>query len=156
MGSAYRSGGGGGGGSGTRLAGASALSPKTPTRRNLFSYQSPGSASRTRERSRGGEGVDLMGGGSRIRAYGATTGSSDSPGGPPSLFSGSSMAGDVDTLDSPLHKAYSTSPVKAESQRLLQSPRRTPRMLSKVPFKVLDAPELAVSARSLTSYAKTR
>jgi len=41
------------------------------------------------------------------------------------------------------HKAYSLSPVKLESQRMLLSPRRTPRTMSKVPYKVLDAPELA-------------
>ncbi|MCJ1308842.1 substrate-specific activator of APC-dependent proteolysis [Agyrium rufum] len=38
---------------------------------------------------------------------------------------------------------YSLSPVKAESQRLLLSPRKQPRAVSKVPFKVLDAPDLA-------------
>lgn len=52
---------------------------------------------------------------------------------------------EASTLDSPTHKAYSLSPVKLESQRLLLSPRRAPRTLSKVPYKVLDAPELAVS-----------
>ncbi|KDN42521.1 WD40 repeat-like protein [Tilletiaria anomala UBC 951] len=106
-------------------------SPRTPSRRNLFSYQSPTSAS-SRDRRRAEGSV------SRVYA-----GSSDSPAGLPILFSGSSTAGDIESLDSPLHKAYSTSPVKAESQKLLQSPKRTPRTLSKVPFKVLDAPELA-------------
>lgn len=48
-------------------------------------------------------------------------------------------------LDSPTHERYSVSPVRYESQKLLLSPRKTPRSLSKVPFKVLDAPELAVS-----------
>ena len=38
---------------------------------------------------------------------------------------------------------YSLSPVRFESQRLLLSPRKAPRAVSKVPFKVLDAPELA-------------
>lgn len=38
---------------------------------------------------------------------------------------------------------YSLSPVRADSQRLLLSPRKTPRPVSKVPFKVLDAPDLA-------------
>lgn len=47
-------------------------------------------------------------------------------------------------LDSPAHEKYSASPVRYESQRMLLSPRKTPRALSKVPFKVLDAPELAV------------
>jgi cell division cycle 20-like protein 1 (cofactor of APC complex) len=51
------------------------------------------------------------------------------------------------SLDSPTHEKYSVSPVRYESQKLLLSPRKTPRSLSKVPFKVLDAPELAVSFR---------
>lgn len=46
-------------------------------------------------------------------------------------------------LDSPTHERYSASPVRYESQKLLLSPKKTPRTLSKVPFKVLDAPELA-------------
>ncbi len=38
---------------------------------------------------------------------------------------------------------YSLSPVRPDSQRLLLSPRKPPRAVSKVPFKVLDAPDLA-------------
>lgn len=38
---------------------------------------------------------------------------------------------------------YSLSPVKYSSQSMLLSPRKTPRTVSKVPYKVLDAPELA-------------
>lgn len=38
---------------------------------------------------------------------------------------------------------YSLSPVRYGSQQMLLSPRRQPRTVSKVPFKVLDAPELA-------------
>ncbi|KAF2971205.1 hypothetical protein GQX73_g2346 [Xylaria multiplex] len=38
---------------------------------------------------------------------------------------------------------YSLSPVRYNSQQMLLSPRRQPRAVSKVPFKVLDAPELA-------------
>ena len=38
---------------------------------------------------------------------------------------------------------YSLSPVRFDSQRLLLSPRKPPRAVSKVPFKVLDAPDLA-------------
>lgn len=37
---------------------------------------------------------------------------------------------------------YSLSPVKHSSQSMLLSPRKTPRAVSKVPYKVLDAPEL--------------
>ncbi|KAK4054192.1 substrate-specific activator of APC-dependent proteolysis [Microbotryomycetes sp. JL201] len=46
-------------------------------------------------------------------------------------------------LDSPTHERYSLSPVRQESQRLLLSPKRAMRKVSRVPFKVLDAPELA-------------
>ncbi|PHH83877.1 hypothetical protein CDD83_2879 [Cordyceps sp. RAO-2017] len=38
---------------------------------------------------------------------------------------------------------YSLSPVRLGSQQLLLSPRKQPRAVSKVPYKVLDAPELA-------------
>lgn len=38
---------------------------------------------------------------------------------------------------------YSLSPVKHSSQTMLLSPRKTPRHVSKVPYKVLDAPDLA-------------
>lgn len=37
---------------------------------------------------------------------------------------------------------YSTSPLSKSSEKLLLSPRRTTRKISKTPFKVLDAPEL--------------
>lgn len=47
-------------------------------------------------------------------------------------------------LDSPTHERYSLSPVRYESQKLLLRERKGMRQLSKVPFKVLDAPELAV------------
>lgn len=51
-------------------------------------------------------------------------------------------------LDSPTHDRYSLSPIKSDSQNILRSPRKAQRMLSKVPTKVLDAPELAVSSGS--------
>lgn len=38
---------------------------------------------------------------------------------------------------------FSVSPITLGSQRLLASPRKAPRHISKVPFKVLDAPDLA-------------
>ncbi|CAD0113071.1 unnamed protein product [Aureobasidium uvarum] len=41
------------------------------------------------------------------------------------------------------HPTPSLSPVKYSSQSMLLSPRKTPRAVSKVPYKVLDAPELA-------------
>lgn len=37
---------------------------------------------------------------------------------------------------------YSLSPVSGKSQKLLSSPRKQARKISKIPFKVLDAPEL--------------
>lgn len=40
-------------------------------------------------------------------------------------------------------EAYSTSPVRLESQRLLLQPRRKPRSIPSAPYKVLDAPDLA-------------
>lgn len=50
-------------------------------------------------------------------------------------------------LDDMLHEKYSLSPMGKESQKFLLSPRRPVRYMSKTPFKVLDAPELAVSSR---------
>ncbi|KAF7897285.1 hypothetical protein EAF00_005513 [Botryotinia globosa] len=38
---------------------------------------------------------------------------------------------------------YSVSPVRFNSQQMLMSPRKQPRVVSKVPYKVLDAPDLA-------------
>ena len=38
---------------------------------------------------------------------------------------------------------YSLSPMRGSSQSILQTPRKQPRPIAKVPYKVLDAPELA-------------
>ncbi|KAG6878869.1 hypothetical protein C0992_007075, partial [Termitomyces sp. T32_za158] len=46
-------------------------------------------------------------------------------------------------LDTPTDEAYSMSPVRPESRRLLESTRRSLRSVSKTPYRVLDAPELA-------------
>jgi len=43
----------------------------------------------------------------------------------------------------PQSNVYSLSPVRFDSQRLLLSPRKQVRSISKIPFKVLDAPDLA-------------
>ena len=43
----------------------------------------------------------------------------------------------------PNSETYSLSPIRLASQRALLSPRKAPRAISKVPFKVLDAPDLA-------------
>ena len=47
------------------------------------------------------------------------------------------------SLDDMSHERYSLSPVGKESQRVLMSPRKGVRQISRTPFKVLDAPELA-------------
>ena len=44
----------------------------------------------------------------------------------------------INELSSP----YSLSPVSSKSQKLLRSPRKASRKIAKIPFKVLDAPEL--------------
>lgn len=49
-------------------------------------------------------------------------------------------------LDSMDHERYSTSPVGKRTQDVLLSPRKAVRQISRTPFKVLDAPELAVSS----------
>ncbi|KAJ3215536.1 hypothetical protein HK099_006313 [Clydaea vesicula] len=46
------------------------------------------------------------------------------------------------TLDSPNSQKYSLTPISLDSQNLLTSPRKIPRHISKVPYKVLDAPDL--------------
>ncbi|KAG6828303.1 hypothetical protein H0H92_008468, partial [Tricholoma furcatifolium] len=46
-------------------------------------------------------------------------------------------------LDDPTDDAYSMSPVRAASRRLLESPRPQPRSVCKTPYRVLDAPDLA-------------
>jgi cell division cycle 20-like protein 1 (cofactor of APC complex) len=43
----------------------------------------------------------------------------------------------------PTDEAYSMSPVREESRQILESPRRQLRNVSKTPYRVLDAPELA-------------
>ena len=44
---------------------------------------------------------------------------------------------------------YSLTPVSSKSVKLLRSPRKASRKISKIPFKVLDAPELQVRRRNL-------
>ncbi|KAK2176413.1 hypothetical protein NP493_663g00012 [Ridgeia piscesae] len=46
------------------------------------------------------------------------------------------------SLESRVSSPYSLSPVGNKSQKLLRSPRKAVRKISKIPFKVLDAPEL--------------
>lgn len=57
--------------------------------------------------------------------------------------SGSNPVTPTRRLDTPNDESYSLSPVRAESKRLLESPRRQLRHISKTPYRVLDAPDLA-------------
>ncbi|KAI8599361.1 WD40-repeat-containing domain protein [Dissophora ornata] len=45
-------------------------------------------------------------------------------------------------FDSPSRQIYAPTPVSQESRSILLSPKKAPRAISKLPFKVLDAPEL--------------
>jgi len=47
----------------------------------------------------------------------------------------------ANTVNEP-QSPYSLTPVSSKSQKLLRSPRKASRKISKIPFKVLDAPEL--------------
>ncbi|KAI2661747.1 hypothetical protein H4Q32_007410 [Labeo rohita] len=58
-----------------------------------------------------------------------------------SLFS-YSLSAKRSTPDDNSVSPYSLSPVSSKSQKLLRSPRKPTRKISKIPFKVLDAPEL--------------
>lgn len=122
----------------------SLTTPTTPTKKNLFSYSSPRSG---RRGSAVAQDDTTLRRGSSGPSTPRRTDSGGQVGGSGSLF-GSAKRGAADGLgaspsSSPSHKAYDTSPVKQESQRMLLSPRRPARTVSKVPFKVLDAPDLA-------------
>ncbi|KAI1298191.1 substrate-specific activator of APC-dependent proteolysis [Mortierella claussenii] len=45
-------------------------------------------------------------------------------------------------FDSPSRQIYAPTPVSQESRNILLSPKKAPRYISKMPFKVLDAPDL--------------
>ncbi|KAF9431747.1 substrate-specific activator of APC-dependent proteolysis [Entomortierella beljakovae] len=49
-------------------------------------------------------------------------------------------------FDSPSRQIYAPTPVSQESRSLLLSPKKAPRTISKLPFKILDAPELRIAA----------
>ncbi|KAI8581912.1 hypothetical protein K450DRAFT_229866 [Umbelopsis ramanniana AG] len=73
--------------------------------------------------------------------------SEDSPRTPRKLFTyGHSRSRNAEEIpvqvDSPYKAKYSTSPIGAVGQRILQSPQKLPRQISRTPVKVLDAPEL--------------
>ncbi|EEB09633.2 fizzy-like protein Mfr1 [Schizosaccharomyces japonicus yFS275] len=46
------------------------------------------------------------------------------------------------SVDSPIRKSYSLSPISVESQKMLLRPQKPKRVLSRTPYKVLDAPYL--------------
>lgn len=98
----------------TRAARSPFPTPTTPSRKRLLTFSSPGNAHA------------LSHGHSRVH----------------SPIKGSPRGGAVD-LDDPTHPAYSLSPITSVSQNILLSPRKPTRYISKGPFKVLDAPELA-------------
>jgi cell division cycle 20-like protein 1 (cofactor of APC complex) len=50
----------------------------------------------------------------------------------------------LDFSDASTSERYSLTPIRKESQAALQSPRKAPRHIAKVPFKILDAPGIAV------------
>ncbi|CAG8441225.1 6974_t:CDS:2 [Diversispora eburnea] len=45
-------------------------------------------------------------------------------------------------FDSPVKNSYNSSPLPLEAQMILTSPRKSPRYISRSPYKVLDAPDL--------------
>ena len=89
--------------------------------------------------------------------------SEDSPRTPRKLFTyGQSRSRNSEEIpvqvDSPYKAKYSTSPIGAVGQRILQSPQKLPRQISRTPVKVLDAPELQVgcSVRALCNFYNHR
>lgn len=100
--------------------------PTTPTKRNIFHYSSKSPTSGRKSQS-------------TVRGQSFSPGCSSA-----SLFGGSSPSSRAyDALDSPNHTLYNSSAVSLDSQRVLLSPRKTHRSIPKVPYKVLDAPDLA-------------
>ena len=98
--------------------------PVTPTKRRVLDFSSPTSAMRSSPSSRSG-GVKASPGNIGLGYKSAT---------------GVGMG-----LDDMMHEKYSLSPMSRDSQKLLLSTKKSTRWISKTPFKVLDAPELAVS-----------
>ncbi|WFD29896.1 substrate-specific activator of APC-dependent proteolysis [Malassezia sp. CBS 17886] len=113
---------------------------------------------RARDTLRESMSADMLGAGSKSDAdlYGGGMPTRGSWQGEGALFGGLSVSNSTspsstpsslfsprEPIDSPAHTMYNTSPVKPESQRLLLSARKPARSVSSVPYKVLDAPELA-------------
>ncbi|TRY76114.1 hypothetical protein DNTS_010236 [Danionella cerebrum] len=89
------------------------LQPSTPERRSLFSYSLSAKRSTPDDNS--------------VSPY---------------SLSPYSLSAKRSTPDDNSVSPYSLSPVSSKSQKLLRSPRKPTRKISKIPFKVLDAPEL--------------
>ena len=133
--------------SGARGARGESSLPTTPSKRNLLNFRRPAVGSTTPTRAREprtaatkltpGRLLDAAWEDDVRRTPGRFTDSVLGTGSPAGTCSPHEQA------DSPIHTAYSTSPVKPESQRLLLNARKSTRAVSKVPYKVLDAPELA-------------
>ncbi len=125
-----RSGGGGRAGGARHTLSPGGTTPTTPSRKRMFHFGSAASG-------RGGT---------------ASPGRKLIPSSPGNFSSQTLLAGGYGTgpgaggqgLDDMLHESYSLSPAGRESQRMMITPRKGVRWLSKTPFKVLDAPELAV------------
>lgn len=66
----------------------------------------------------------------------------DTPTTPPSKLTPRRIIG-KSQADSPLNAAYKILPCSPLTTATLQQPRKAPRYISKIPFKVLDAPDLA-------------
>ena len=127
--------------------------PTSTSKKNLLSFRNPASSSTTPVSRRT---MMMNPSSSRIRdaatldndvadLYGSVARSSSfvSPSVSPASTPTGGVLSPFEQIDSPIHTAYSTSPVKPESQRLLMNARVSSRVISKVPYKVLDAPELA-------------
>ncbi|KAI5292544.1 substrate-specific activator of APC-dependent proteolysis [Ascosphaera acerosa] len=105
------------------------ITPSTPSK-NLFSYSaSRASGSLTPSRTPRSSRTDPTGTGD-----GLTTGPGTSAGG------AAAAAATNLNMQSDL---YSLSPIRLQSQRILQSAKKQPRYINRVPYKVLDAPDLA-------------
>jgi cell division cycle 20-like protein 1 (cofactor of APC complex) len=122
----------GGGPRSSRSTPAYSEAPVTPTKRRVLDFSSPTSAMRSSPTSRSG-GVKASPGNIGLGHKSAT---------------GVSMG-----LDDMMHEKYSLTPMGRESQKLLVGTKKPTRWISKTPFKVLDAPELAVSNSHRDSYS---
>lgn len=102
--------------------------PVTPTKRRVLDFASPTSKARSSPTARSG-GAHASPGNIKLGHTSAT---------------GVGMG-----LDDMMHEKYCLSPIGRGSQQLLVSKKKPTRWISKTPFKVLDAPELAVSLVSV-------